>query len=73
MAEGAQTAETVCFSFTATGLRAAADGWETRLYEFMAEHELQCKITRIDLAHDFLNLPAWKSKKKPNTYQLSMF
>lgn len=55
MAEGAQTAETVCFSFTATGLRAAADGWETRLYEFMAEHELQCKITRIDLAHDFLN------------------
>ena len=30
MAEGAQTAETFCFSFTATGLRAAADGWEKR-------------------------------------------
>jgi hypothetical protein len=52
---GAKVGDTVCFSFSGMGVNAAASGWEHRLYDFMAEHETQCHITRIDLSHDFLN------------------
>ena len=55
MIGGAKQKETVCFQFTGTGLTAALNGWETRLYEFMAAYDGQCHITRVDIAHDFLN------------------
>ena len=48
-------AETVCFSFTGTGLIAALEGWESRLYEFIKARAPETKITRCDIAHDFLD------------------
>ena len=30
------------------------DGWENRLYDWIKDYAPSCKITRIDLAHDFL-------------------
>lgn len=46
--------ETIAVELTAQGCTAAKPGWEERLHYFLN----QCfrpKITRIDLAHDFLN------------------
>ena len=43
---------TMLFELTATGCNAAADGWESRLYEFIAG-AVRPKITRIDIAKDF--------------------
>ena len=36
------------------GLTAAKDGWETRLYNWLAAFAPYARITRCDLAHDFL-------------------
>lgn len=47
---------TVCFEFTATGIAAANDGWEQRLYEFSNLPEVSgFRYTRVDLAHDFMS------------------
>ena len=51
---GKRQNETVCFNLTGVGLTAAFDGWETRLYEFIKNDAPTAKITRVDLAHDFL-------------------
>ena len=37
------------------GLTAAQDGWENRLYSWLEVFAPFAKITRIDLAHDFIN------------------
>ena len=37
------------------GLTAAQDGWENRLYNWLEVFAPFAKITRIDLAHDFIN------------------
>lgn len=45
---------TVCIYVSGVGLTAALDGWENRLYDWIKDYAPSCKITRIDLAHDFL-------------------
>lgn len=52
---GKRQNETVCLFLTGVGLTAALDGWESRLYDFIQEYAPSAKITRCDLAHDFLN------------------
>lgn len=51
---GKRQNETVCLFLTGTGLTAAFDGWESRLYDFIKSEAPTAKITRCDLAHDFL-------------------
>ena len=46
---------TVYINLTGLGLTMAADGWEKRLYYFFQERAPKAKITRVDLAHDFIN------------------
>ena len=46
---------TVMIYFYGDGLTAAQDGWETRLYSWLAAFAPYAKITRCDLAHDFLH------------------
>ena len=46
----------LCIELTATGLNAAKDGWEQRLYNFSQMKEVHgFRYTRVDLAHDFLS------------------
>ena len=46
----------LCVELTATGLNAAKDGWERRLYNCTQMKEVQgFRFTRVDLAHDFLS------------------
>ncbi len=45
---------TVCLYVSGVGLTAALDGWENRLHDWIKAYAPSCKITRIDLAHDFL-------------------
>lgn len=45
---------TMHVALTATGCMAAKEGWEKRLFTFLAL-AVRGKITRIDVAHDFLN------------------
>lgn len=52
---GKRQNETVCLNLTGTGLTAALDGWESRLYDFIKNYAPTAKITRCDLAHDFLD------------------
>ena len=52
---GRKNKDTVCLHFTGEGLIAAKDGWESRLYEFLTERAKQPRISRCDVAHDFLN------------------
>lgn len=52
---GIQQRDTVCIHFTGTGLMAAQNGWEQRLYDFLHNYAPTAKITRCDLAHDFFN------------------
>ncbi|PIT19433.1 hypothetical protein BGI36_10415 [Snodgrassella communis] len=51
---GSQQRETVCIHFTGTGLMAAQDGWEHRLYQFLQDFAPNARITRCDLTHDFI-------------------
>ena len=46
---------TVYINVTGLGLTMAADGWERRLYDFFQERAPKAKITRVDMAHDFIN------------------
>lgn len=52
---GRNQKDTVCLFLTGVGLTAALDGWEQRLYDFIKSRAPYAKITRCDLAHDFLN------------------
>lgn len=52
---GSNQRDTVCLHFYGSGLTAAADGWEYRLYQYIKQYAPYSKITRCDLAHDFLN------------------
>lgn len=52
---GAKQRGTICIYFTGEGLVAAKDGWESRLYHFIKDYAPYARITRCDLAHDFLN------------------
>lgn len=45
----------ICFYFTGEGLVAALEGWESRLYQYIKDYAPFARITRCDLAHDFLN------------------
>lgn len=45
---------TVTIEMTGTGCLAAKEGWEERLYQFLMRC-IRPKITRIDIAHDFLD------------------
>ena len=48
-------ADSICVEITATGLAAAEDGWEHRLYTFSRLPEVSgFHYTRVDLTHDFL-------------------
>lgn len=44
--------DTMLVQLTATGLNAAKEGWENRLYEFLTTQAQQPRLTRIDLAYD---------------------
>jgi putative uncharacterized protein (fragment) len=44
--------ETVLVELNAQGCIAAKEGWEKRLYDFLAD-SVRPKITRVDVAHDF--------------------
>lgn len=46
--------ETVLVQVTGTGAMAAHDGWEQRLHQYLSAAP-RAKITRVDLARDFLN------------------
>ncbi|PSJ79807.1 replication initiation factor domain-containing protein [Neisseria iguanae] len=52
---GKRQNNTVCLFMTGVGLTAALDGWESRLYDYIQAYAPSAKITRCDLAHDFLN------------------
>lgn len=52
---GAQQRNSVCIHITGAGCISAKDGWEHRLYEFIENEAPYTKITRIDIAHDFMN------------------
>lgn len=52
---GAKQRGTICFYFTGEGLVAAQDDWESRLYQFIKDYAPFARITRCDLAHDFLH------------------
>lgn len=48
--------DTICIELTATGLQAAFDGWEHRLYRFSQMQEVTgFRYTRVDIAVDFLS------------------
>ena len=48
--------ETICVELTATGLSAAIDGWEHRLYRFANRPEMDSfRFTRVDVARDFFD------------------
>lgn len=48
--------DTICVELTATGLAAAKDGWEHRLYAFsLLKQMYRFRYTRVDIAHDFLD------------------
>lgn len=48
--------ETICVELTATGLAAAAAGWEHRLYEWAhRDGIIEFRFTRVDIAHDFFD------------------
>lgn len=48
--------KTLCVSITATGLLAAKEGWEKRLYDFANLFGSSAfKFTRVDVARDFFN------------------
>lgn len=51
---GERQKDSVCFHFYGMGLTAAVDGWEHRLYQWIKTYAPYTKITRCDLAHDFL-------------------
>ncbi|MCP1661305.1 replication initiation factor domain-containing protein [Neisseria perflava] len=52
---GNRQRQTICFYFTGEGLVAAKEGWEVRLYNYFKTYAPFAKITRCDLAHDFLD------------------
>lgn len=52
---GTNQKNSIMIYFFGEGLTAALDGWETRLYNWLAAFAPYAKITRCDLAHDFLN------------------
>ena len=52
---GKRQHQTICFYFTGEGLTAAKEGWEIRLYNYFKTYAPFAKITRCDLAHDFLD------------------
>ncbi|MDO5069957.1 MAG: replication initiation factor domain-containing protein [Neisseria zoodegmatis] len=46
---------TICVEITATGLNAAEEGWEERLYNWsMMKEVVDFRYTRVDLARDYL-------------------
>lgn len=46
---------TICVELTATGLNAAKEGWEERLYRWSTMQEVNgFKYTRVDIARDYL-------------------
>lgn len=47
--------DTLCLHLSGTGITAAFDGWERRLYDWLIQNAPYAKITRCDLAHDFFN------------------
>ena len=51
-----QNESTICVEITATGLNAAEDGWEERLYNWsMLKEVVDFRYTRVDLARDYLS------------------
>lgn len=52
---GKNQKDSILLHFTGDGLTAALDGWETRLHAFIQAFAPHTKITRCDLAHDFLH------------------
>lgn len=52
---GKRQRDSICIHFSGEGLTAANNGWETRLYNWLSVFAPYARITRIDLAHDFLN------------------
>ena len=52
----ASNADTICVEITATGLSAAKDGWEQRLYDFSELPQVESfYYTRVDTARDYLD------------------
>ena len=52
----ASNADTICVEITATGLSAAKDGWEQRLYDFSELPQVSnFYYTRVDTARDYLD------------------
>lgn len=48
--------DTICVELTATGLGAATDGWEHRLYQFANLPQVDSfRFTRVDVARDFFD------------------
>ena len=43
---------TILVMLNGTGCAAAAEGWEQRLHDYLSEHAVQPKITRLDVAYD---------------------
>ena len=52
---GKRQRDSVCIHFSGEGLTAAKDGWESCLYNWLQVFAPYARITRVDLAHDFLN------------------
>ena len=52
---GLNQKDSIMIHLYSDGLTAAQDGWENRLYSWLEVFAPFAKITRIDLAHDFIN------------------
>lgn len=44
--------DTVLVSLSGEGCAAAKQGWEKRLHDWLTDHSIQGRLTRVDLAHD---------------------
>ena len=51
---GKRQRDSICLHFSGEGLTAAVQGWESRLYSWLSAFAPYARITRCDLAHDFL-------------------
>jgi phage replication initiation protein len=65
--------DTVLISVSGTGLHAARDGWEKRLYDFLEQRAIRPRITRVDLAHDDYEGKVYSVDKALEDYRAGLF
>lgn len=64
---------TVLISLNGTGLTAAKEGWEGRLYAWLNSQAVQPRITRVDLAHDVFDGGQYDVERALSDFQAGLF